>query len=535
MTQTRALTDRQITRAAAVVVAGFLTSGALGLVRTAVIAAVFGTDVQVEAFFAAQRIPEALFVLVAGGALGSAFIPVFTRYLDNDDANDHAWKLASATMTLSAGAALLLSLLAMLTAPLYVPLIAPESAGPGVQLLTTRLMQLMLITPVIFSISGLLMGILNAHQLFMLPAIAIGMNNIGLIVGALVFTRLIPTADGAPSVFGLALGAVFGALLHLAVQLPGLSRIQGRLRLSIDWRLEGVSEILRLMAPRVLGLAVVQINFLVNVRLAFPMAEGSVAAITYAWTLMFFALGVIAQGVGTALFPTLSALYAEGNMDSFRDRLASAMRSVLFLSIPATVGLMLVSEPLVGTLFGGRGAWTEQSTQAVAWALAFFSLGIAGHSLLEVLSRAFYALHDTWTPVWAGMLAMVSNITLSLVFIQFIGEPGNLARGPFAGLALANALTTLAEGVLLWWLMRRRIGGVNDSNVLDGVWRTLAAAGVMGLVVLAVRMTSTFTQPLVSLSVLGLAGAVVFFAVAAALNLSEARTVPALVLSRFRR
>ena len=535
MTQSRALSNRQITRAAAVVVIGFLASGALGLVRTAVIAAVFGTSAEVEAFFAAQRIPEALFVLVAGGALGSAFIPVFSRYLGTDGDLKHAWTLASATMTLSAGAAALLSLIALLAAPLYVPLIAPEAAGAEIQTLTTRLMQIMLVTPVIFSISGLLMGILNAHNVFMLPALAIGMNNVGLIVGALVFARWLPGADGGPSVYGLALGAVFGALLHLAIQLPGLPRVRARLRFLPDWRIDGVSEILRLMAPRVLGLAVVQINFLVNVRLAFPMVEGSVAAITYAWTLMFFALGVIAQGVGTALFPSLSALHAEGDMDGFRGRLASAMRSVLFLSIPATVVLIVLGEPLIGTLFARRGAWTLESTQAVAWALAFFSVGIAGHSLLEVLSRAFYALHDTWTPVWVGVLAMAGNIALSLLFIQFMGVPGDLARGPFAGLALANAVTTLVEGGALWWLMRRRINNVNDGHILNGVWRTAVAAAAMGAVMVAMLVTSDFGQPIVQLLITSVAGAAVFFGVAIALNVTEARTVPAMVLRRFRR
>ncbi|MEM6526778.1 MAG: murein biosynthesis integral membrane protein MurJ [Chloroflexota bacterium] len=533
MTQTRTLSNSQIARAAVVVLLGFLASGALGLVRTAVIAAAFGTSNELDAFLAAQRVPEALFVLVAGGALGSAFVPVFSRYLKDDADHEKAWQLASATMTLSAGAAGVLSIIALVTAPLYVPLYAPAGSGEGVQQLTIRLTQIMLLTPFIFSISGLLMGILNAHQSFTLPAIAIGMNNIGLIIGALVFAQMLPAQNGGANVYGLAMGAVLGALLHLAVQLPGLRGIRAKLRLLPDWNIEGVREVITLMGPRVLGLAVVQINFIVNVRLAFPMVEGSVAALTIAWTLMFFALGIIAQSVGTALFPTLSALAADNDMVGFRGRLSTAMRSVLFLSIPATVVLVMLGEPLVAVI-AQRGEWTLEDSQATAWALAFFAIGIAGHSLLEVLSRAFYALSDTWTPVWVGLIAMISNITLSLVFIQFIGEPGNLARGPFAGLALANSVTTLVEGAVLWWLMRWRIGSVNDAYVLDAVWRTGAASVVMGACIFGVTQVAGELPPLFSLMLNGIAGGAVFFGVALLLRMNEARAVPALILRRVR-
>lgn len=535
MSQTRALNGSQIARAALVVVLGFLASGLLGIIRTAVIAATFGTSDALDAFNAAQRIPEALFVLVAGGALGSAFIPVFSRYLTDEADHDQAWRLASATMTLSAGAALILSLGSLLTAPFFVPFYAPASAGADVQQLTVRLMQLMLVTPVIFSISGLLMGILNAHQLFTLPALAISMNNVGLIAGALLFAPILPPMpDGTANIYGLALGAVLGALLHLAIQLPGLRGIGARLQFLPNWNIPGVREVLRLMAPRVLGLGVVQINFIVNVRLSLPMVEGSTSALTIAWQLMFFALGVIAQSVGTALFPTLSALAAEDNIDGFRLRLSAAIRGVLFLSIPATVVMVLMGEPLIA-LIAERGAWTAESTAATAWALAFFALGIAGHSLLEVLSRAFYALSDTWTPVIIGTLAMVANIVLSLILINYIGQPASLARGPFAGLALANALTTLLEGIALWWLMRRRINGLHDAQVISALVRTAIAAALMGAVIIALNTALAEAAPLVVVAINGVVGGGVFFAVALMLRISEAQTVPLIVLRRLRR
>ena len=205
----------------------------------------------------------------------------------------------------------------------------------------------MMITPFVFSISGLLMGILHAHQLFLLPSIAISMNNIGLMVGALVIAPMLPPDPGVAqvgdaNVYGLAYGAVLSAVLHLLVQLPGLRRINARLRPLVNWRIPGVWDVLALMGPRVLGLAVVRVNFIVNAAFTSGMVSGSAAALTTAFMLMFFALGVIGQSLGSAVFPSLSALAAENDMDGFKNRLASAMRSVLFLAFPAMIAMILL-------------------------------------------------------------------------------------------------------------------------------------------------------------------------------------------------
>jgi putative peptidoglycan lipid II flippase len=537
MTQPKALSNTQIARAALVVLAGFLASGVLGVVRTAIITAQFGTDAALDAFFAAQRLPEVVFVLVAGGALGSSFIPIYAQQRDQDEAR--AWRLASAVMTLTALAAALLGAGVALAAPWLVEHVLLSASPPEAQALTANMMRLMMVTPFIFSISGLLMGILQSHGLFLLPALAISMNNIGLIIGALVIAPALPPLDGlgqvgANNIYGLALGAVLSALLHLAVQLPGLRQVSARLRPLPDPRVPGVTRVLALMGPRVLGLAVVQVNFIVNIILADPMATGSLSALTVAFTLMFFALGVIGQSVGSAVFPSLAALAAAGDMDGYKDRLARATRSVLFLALPATIALIVLAEPLVRVLFE-RGQWTAEDTQATAWALAFYATGIAGFALLEVFSRAFYALADTWTVVRVGIAAMIANIALSLIFIQVIGVPGSLARGPFAGLALANALTTLLEALALWWLLRARVGDVNDAYVLAGASRALLAALGMGAALLGVLALLHDSGALAQLIAAGVIGGAVFFGLSLALGLPEARVVPMMALRRLKR
>lgn len=539
MSASRALTNSQIARAALVVLIGFLASGVLGLVRTAIINATFGAGDALDAFVWAQRLPELIFVLVAGGALGSSFIPVFARLRERDDAEESAWRLASAVMTLSALAAGVLSLVVVLLAPLIVRTVLAPGAAPEVQALTADLMRIMMVTPFVFSISGLLMGILHAHQLFLLPSLAISMNNIGLMIGALVIARVLPPGAGVAqvgdaNVYGLAYGAVLSAVLHLLVQVPGLRRMNARLRPLLDWRAPGVMEVLRLMGPRVLGLAVVQINFVVNAVFTSGMVSGSAAALVTAFTLMFFALGIIGQSLGSAVFPSLAAMAAAEDMDGFKDRLATALRSVLFLSFPAMIALILLGGPLVEVLYQ-RGEWTATHTQAAAWALAFYATGMAGFALLEVLSRAFYALADTWTPVKIGSVAMISNIVLSIVFIQFIGSWDSLARGPFAGLALANALTTNLEALALWWLLRRRIGPVHDRALLGSAGKALAASLVMGLVILLVNGALNGYGALVMLAAGGAAGGVVFFGLSLLLGLDEATAVPRMLLRRVRR
>lgn len=558
-TTSRALSNSEIIRAAAIVLVGFLASGVLGLLRTAIFSAQFGASSELGAFYTAQQIPELLFNLVAGGALGSSFIPVYSRFLSKDKDED-AWNLASSVMTLSALAALVLGIFLILLAPYYMPILYSRNLY---QTIAIQLTQIMMVTTVIFAISGLLMGILNAHQSFLLPALALSMNNIGLIFGALVIAPMLSTTTGlfayppisplyvfdqfpnalelisvvvppSVNVFGLAIGAVLGALLHLAIQLPGLRTIKARLRFLPNPRISGVMEVLRLMLPRVFGLAVTRINFLVNFFFANMMILGSETAFNTAWFLMFFALGIIAQSVGTAVFPSLSALIAEDDIEGFKNRLSRAMRSILFLSVPATFGLILMGEVIIAILFE-RGAWTHIDTKATAWALSFLAIGIAGHGLLEVLSRAFYAMSDTITPVVIGVISLVTNIILSLVFIQIIGDPNSLERGAFAGLGLSNSVTTILEAGALWFLLRRRIGGIEDRYVFLGIFKTTVATLVMSVVIMLL-LSQMQDLPLIMIAIMGGGlGIAVFFTTSYILGLEEARLIPNTILRRIKK
>lgn len=459
----------QIARAAGTVMFAFVLSTLVGLLRQILITRAFGTDAALDAFYAAARLPELLFSLVAGGALASAFIPTFTGLLETQKKSE-AWQLASAVSNLVALVLVAVCVLSWFFAPQIVGrMLAPEFPAAQ-QALTVELLRIQLLTPIIFGLSGLFMGVLNAHQSFLLPALAPSMYWLGLIVGVLF---LAPTMG----IHGLAWGAVLGAVIHLGVQLPGLLRLKPRYAPILGLDLPDVREVGRLMAPRLLGAAAVQLNFVVNTIIASGLPAGSLSSITVAFQVMTMPQIVIAQAIAIAALPTFSAQFAGGRLSELRSALASTLRGVLLLSLPASLGLILLREPVVALLFQ-RGEFGPDDTQLVAWALLWYAAGLVGHSVVEIASRAFYALHDTRTPVVVGVAAMGLNIALSLTLPAAFQRLGWLPHG---GLALANSFATFLEMLALLYLMRRRLDGLEGRDLLTGLGQSGLAAAAMGL------------------------------------------------------
>ncbi len=456
----------RLARAATLVIGAFILSRALGLGREIIIGRQFGTTRELDAYLAAFRIPDLIFQLIAGGALGSAFIPTFTTYLAHDQERE-AWRLASSIINLVLVVLTACAVLAGLLAPWLVETIVVPGFTAGEQALTVQLMRIMLVSPVVFGLSGVIMGILNSRQHFLLPALAPAAYNLSIIGGAVL---LAPTMG----IHGLAVGVVVGSFMHLGIQIPQLVRQRMSYSPAIDVSHPGVREVGRLMLPRMLGLATVQINFLVNTFLASTLAEGSLAALNYAWLLMMLPQGIFAMGIATAAFPTFSELAAMGRAEELQAALGETLRLIMFISIPSTVALIVLGEPLIQLLLQ-RGRFDPSSTQAVAWALQFYALGLVAHSALEILTRGFYSMHDTRTPVAVGAGSMLLNIILSLAFI------GRLQHG---GLALANSLATVFEIVILLLLIRGRLGGFDGLALVRSTVKTGFVSAVMGMAIL---------------------------------------------------
>ena len=371
----RALDGKGIASGATLVILLFILSRGTGLLREMIIGARFGASADLDAYLAAFRIPDLLFQLVAGGALGSAFIPTFAAaWTENGHASGQrsgsacgqrrAWLLFSRILNLLTLFLVVLCGLAMLFAePLTAGVIAPGFSAEQ-QRLTASLMRWMLASTVVFGASGLIMGALNAVQHFLMPAVAPAVYNCAIIAGAWLLAPLV-------GIHGLVIGVAGGAALHLVVQLPALLRQGVRYEFSFRVGDAQVREVARLMGPRVLGLLFVQLNFLVNTILASGLPAGSLSALNYAWLLMLLPQGIFAQAVATVAFPTFAAQAAAGNRAQLRATLTGLLRLILFLSMPAAFLLYVLDAPIIELLFQ-RGRFDAASTQAVAYALRFF-------------------------------------------------------------------------------------------------------------------------------------------------------------------
>lgn len=501
----------------------------VGLLANILTGAAFGTALESDAFFAANRVPEILFNLVAGGALASAFVPVFTGLLTRGE-RPAAWKLASSIANCVLVILSTLALLGAIFAPQVVRyLLAPgwSATNPAKEALAIELLRIQLPSAAIFGISGLVMGILNAHQSFLIPALAPAMYKLGWIFGLIVFTP-------ALGVHGLAWGVLLGSALHLGVQLPALLRLAGR-RYLPTFGLENpdLREVLRLMGPRLISVAVTQLNFLLNTYLASlpSMPEGSYTGLSLAFPLMIMPQAALAQSVATAALPTFSAQAARGKLDELRASFAATARGLLLLSLPASLGLILLRVPLVRLIYE-RGEFDVRSTELVAWALLWFAAGLVGHSVLEVVTRAFFALKDTRTPTIVTTAAMGLNLVFSLLFSALFSRVGWMPHG---GLALANSLATFIEVSVLLILLRRKMGGMDSRRLGQVLWQGGLAAAGMALALWGwLALTTALPAWLVALGGV-LVGIAVYGLFLSALRVDEVRWLLSAFLRRIRK
>ncbi len=500
---------------------GLVLSTLVGVARQILVARAFGTGADLDAFFAANRLPELLFNLMAGGALASAFIPTYTGFLTRKD-RDGANRLASALTTWVSGLLLLTCAVAAVFAGALVDhLIAPYFQSPSQRGLTVDLLRILLLSPTLFALSGLVMAVLNAHQRFFISALAPMFYPLGMILGV----ELLAPRMG---IYGLAWGAVAGAVLHLLVQLPWLARLRLAFRPRLGWREASVRQVARLMAPRLVGQGAVQLNFLVNTIIASGQPEGSLAALTWGFSLMLMPEIAIAQASAIAALPTFSEQVSLGKFSELRETLSTMLRGVMFLALPASIGLVLLRGPLVQVIFE-RGSFTSASTRMVAWALLFYAAGLIAHSTLEVLSRAYYAMHDTLTPVAVSVGGMVLNVGLSLWLSRLFSARGLMPHG---GLALANTLATFIEmSVLLGFLRQKATGALSRSQWIHFA-RILAACVPMVAGVWGVTTILKASPPWVVLASSVAGGAAVYWLAALVLGAPEARSIPRIVLSR---
>ncbi|MCB0165040.1 MAG: murein biosynthesis integral membrane protein MurJ [Anaerolineae bacterium] len=500
-------------RSTTILMVAFLATKIVGFGRQIVIARAFGTGAEYDAYVAAFRLPDILFLLISGGALGTAFIPILSERLTRRPETDpDGWRLTSGVLnTLLLVVTAIAILMALLANPLVEWVVAP-GFSPDTQALTANLMRLTLISTIIFSVSSLLGAVLNTRQHFVLPAIAPLIYNVGIMAGAIFLVPIF-------GVYGLIWGAILGSLGHLLIQVPGLLRYGLRYQPILAWDDHELWHIARLMGPRVLNIVVIQINFVVMFNLASRLNEGTVSALDYGWDLMQMPQTIIGSAIGIVLFPTLSELAAKGDIATLRHTLAQTLRIILALTIPAMVGLIVLGRPLIQVMLE-RGEFGPDSTAAVYQSLQFWALALIAHSALEVVNRVFYAQKDTVTPFLSSVVSMVINLGLALLLYR------RLAAG---GLALSNGVAVTVEVIIMLVIAHYRLNGVEAGAILKTLLLTLLAAGAMGLVIMAFTTFAPNLSPPLIAAVGGLLGLVTYLVVGLVVGVKEIRLLPRLV------
>jgi len=450
-----------LARAGLIVSVAYLGARILGYVRVVVIGSTLGAGPELDAFFAAFRIPDLIFQLVAAGTVAAALVPMLAGELGTGRPG-RAWHIVSTIATLMLLGLAILAGSAFVLAPILVPIITPGFEGAQLER-TIELTRLMLLAPVFLALGAVATSTLNAHHRFAAAAVAPIVYDLAIIGAALILTPSL-------GVTGLALGVAAGALGHLLVQLPALRRAGFRFRPSLDVGDRDVSQALRLMIPRAVALGAGQITIVVATSLATGLEPGSVTAFTFAFTLMSIPLSVVGVPMGVVTLPTLSRDLARGAVDSFAALLERSLRLILFVVAPI-VGLGIVlREPAVTLLFN-HGRFDETGVALVAATLLLLLLALPAEALITILVRAFYADRDTRTPAFAALLAMTISITIAVLAVS------RLDLG-LAGIGAGIAVGSSVEAVLLSLLLRRRFAGFD----LRGLARLAALVGLSSVV-----------------------------------------------------
>jgi len=451
---------------------GTFASRILGLVRDMTKAYFFGTGIAADAFTVAFRVPNLLRALFAEGTLSAAFVPVFGEYLAKRSKRE-TWMLASVAWSILAIILVVVALLGIAVAPYVVKIMAHGYRHvPGKLDLTISLTRIMFPYIIFVGLAALSMGMLNSLRHFFAPAVSPVLLNASMIAAMILFCRRVGELP-SEQVYALAVGVLVGGAAQLGIQVPFLKKKGMSFRFRPNWRHPAVKKILSLMVPGVLGLGILEINAFVDTYLGALLRPGSVAALEYGNRLMQLPLGVFGVALGTAVLPTLSIQAAREDFDQLRDTFSFAVRFVCFIMIPASLGLIVLRYPVIRLLFE-RGEFTRgDSVSMTSWALMFYAVGLASYGMIKCTVPVFYSLKDTRTPVKIAVVAMLSNIVLNVILMQFL---------QLGGLALATALSATINVTLLMRHLRRRLGWVKGRDIFRSVGRIAIAAALMALV-----------------------------------------------------
>ena len=526
-----------ITGAALLVALSSLISRFLGVFRDRILAGEFGAGDTLDIYYAAFRVPDLIFNLLVLGAISAGFIPIITclirdplcriRTMFSESPNREAWELVSNILNVLGLVLLVLSGLGILFAPGLTKLIAP-GFSPEKQALTVALTRIMFLSPVFLGISSVLGGVLQSYKRFFVYSLAPIMYNIGIIVGALYFTP-------RWGIYGLAWGVVFGAALHMLIQLPAVISLGFRYQPIIDLKNSNFRRIAVMMLPRTMSLGISQINLVVITIIASTLASGSLTVFNFANNLQFFPVSIFGISFAVAAFPALAA--SAFDKKKLISDFSNIFRQILFFIMPAAVLLLTLRAQIIRVILGtGRFNWED--TIRTIDTLGFFIISLFAQAALPLLVRVFYARHNSKTPFYVGLIAAGVNVILSLwlpklTFCrEILGSGGEVINECMplgvAGLGLAFSIASILNFIMLWLVLRSEIGNLDEARILISTVKFSAAAIAAGLAVQGMKLVvwpyidmtrvwGVFTQGFIA----GMSGILVYLAFCSLLKSEE--------------
>ena len=474
---------QNVTRAAGVVSIAVLVSRILGLARETAIGYYFASKTSADPFYLAFRIPNFLRDMFGEGILSKAFITTFLA-TETEDGEEAAWNLANRIFNLTFLVLIGITVLGIIFAPLVVDVLARDNFDKNLDTtehfgfdskieLAIYLTQLMFPYLLLVSLAAIAMGLLNSKGRFGIPACASAFFNVSSLAVGIGGYYVCPLLDIHP-VTGMAFGVIIGGILQFLIQVPSMSRVGFCYRPMLSLRDPRVLQVLHLIGPAVLGVAAVQVNLLTNT-FFITSDSGWLTWITRAYRVMHLPIGIFGVAISTVALPQLARFTAAGETQNFRNALSYALRLMLTLTIPAAIGLMMLSEPICRLLYEW-GKTVEEDTIRTGGLLFVYAFGLCGFSALKIVTDGFYAYKDIRAPVIVSICAVVLNICLNYLFIfrGFFLDP--------RAVVFSTVLTVTLNCAILLLLLRRKVGGLGLGSVIPLTLKILTASVVMGFV-----------------------------------------------------
>ena len=525
MSEAKKSTQAGVMKAASILIIANFLSSILGVVREIIMSSVFGMNGTLDAYNAAFTIPDLIYTILVGGGLSAAFIPVFSGYIAEKKYDD-GYEMASTILNIVAIVVAILCVIGEIFTPQLMSFVFPKllTWEPEMAHLAFTLTRIMFFQCFFMCLTGICMGILQSYKDFAPPSIGAVLYNITIIgVGVLLLTL-------GTGIAGFSIGVVTGSIVNLMVQIFPIQRHGFKYRRVIDFDHEGVRKFFKLFAPVLFGIAVTQLNLVVNRTFALSQGDGILSNIVYAQRIMQLPINIFAYAIAMSIFPTMVEHFTKDNMDEYKKDLSLGIRNVTFIILPCAVGIISVRVPLVRAVYL-QGNFEPENVPILATLLALYCIGMIGYSVRQVVLQGFYAVKETKTPVTINIFILCLNMLLTVTFVKFWGANG---------IAIAYSVAGLVSVATQTYFLRRKVGPIRGNEIRDSILKCLVSCVVMFIVVTAAIIifehsisVETKLNQFIELIAMIAIGGITYLMMALILKMEELTSILAIMKKKF--